>query len=67
MKTSFKIKGMHCSGCAIGIEMLLKSKGGIQDAKVDFNSERAELDFDSKKIQLPEIKKLVKDMGYKID
>lgn len=67
MKTSFKIKSMHCSGCATGIEMMLKLKDGIKNVKVDFNNEKADVEFNENKIRLPEIKKVVEDMGYKVE
>lgn len=67
MKTGFKIKGMHCSGCAMGIEMTLKFKEGLKNVKVDFANEKVDFEFNSDKIRLPEIKKTVSDMGFEVD
>lgn len=64
MKKILKIEGMHCGGCATGIELLLNTKG-IR-AKVDFNSKKAEVEFDPKKINIEKIKKEIENAGYKI-
>ena len=63
MKKILKIQGMHCGGCATGLEMLLNVKG--IKAKVDFNSKKAEDEFDPKKINIEKIKKEIKNAGYK--
>ena len=64
MKKVLTIQGMHCSSCALGIEMLLNTKS--IKAKVDFNSKKAEIEFDPSKINIEEIKKEVENAGYKI-
>ena len=63
MKKTLKIEGMHCSGCATGLEMALNVKGA--KAKVDFNSKKAEIEFNPKKTSLKEIKEEIKKIGYK--
>ena len=63
MKKILKIEGMHCSGCAAGLEMALNAKGA--KAKVDFDSKEADIEFDPKKISLKEIKEEIKKIGYK--
>ena len=64
MKKILKIEGMNCNGCATGLEILLNAKG--VNAKVDFNSKKAEIEFNPKNISLKEIKKQIEDAGYKI-
>ena len=54
MKKILKIEGMHCSSCAMGVEMLLNAKG--IKSKVDFNSKKAEIEFDPNKVSIEEIK-----------
>ena len=67
MNKSFKIKGMHCNRCAMGIEMTLKFKEELENVKVDFANEKVDFEFNSDKIRLPEIKKTVLDMGFEVD
>ena len=64
MKKILKIEGMHCSSCASGLQMLLNAKG-VQ-SKVDFNSKKAEIEFNPNEISLKEIKKEIEGIGYKV-
>ena len=64
MKKTLKIQGMHCGGCATGLEILLNTKG--IKAKVDFNSKKAEIEFNPDKISLEKIKKEIENVGYKL-
>ena len=64
MKKTLKIQGMHCSGCATGLEILLDTKG--VKTKVDFNAKKAEVEFNPKKISLEEIKEEIENAGYKV-
>jgi len=65
MKKILKIEGMHCGGCATGVEILLNAKD--VKAKVNFDSKKAEIEFDPKKISLKEIKKEIENLGYKVN
>lgn len=62
MKKTLKIEGMHCNGCAFGIESVLKLKG--YKAKVDYRSKKAELNI-SKETDLKKIIKEIEFMGYR--
>ena len=64
MKKILKIEGMHCGGCATGLEILLNAKG--IKSKVDFNSKKAEIEFNPNEINLKEIKKEIENVGYKV-
>ena len=55
---------MHCSSCAMGVEMLLGAKN--VKAKVDFDSKKAEIDFDPNKVNIEEVKKEIEKIGYKV-
>jgi len=65
MKKVLTIQGMHCSSCALGVEMLLNAKGA--KGKVDFDSKKAEIEFDPSKINIEEIKKEIEKAGYKVN
>lgn len=64
MKKVLNIEGMHCNSCALGVEMALNTKG--VKGKVDFNSKKAEIEFDPDKISVEEIKKEIEKIGYKV-
>ena len=65
MKKVLTIQGMHCSSCAMGVEMLLGTKN--VKAKVDFDSKKVEIEFDENKTSLEEIKKEIEKSGYKVN
>ncbi|NDI99489.1 cation transporter [Flavobacterium sp. LaA7.5] len=63
--TTFKVSGMTCpQGCAQVIENKLAGLDGVQEAKVDFDSETATISFDAAK-QTPE--KLVETVEHIAD
>lgn len=64
-KTILKIQGMHCASCAVNIENALKRIEGIHSVSVNLASEKAYLELDSAKINVPEIQKIIEKVGYK--
>ncbi len=65
-KIIFTIFGMHCASCAVSIEKALKKEEGIFEINVNFASEKAFIKFDSKKINVFDIKKVIKKTGYDV-
>lgn len=65
-KEVLKISGMDCASCAAVIEHTLKKEKGINSINVNLASEKAYLDFDSSKITLSQVEKIIKDLGYGI-
>ena len=63
---SFSISGMNCSSCAMGLENTLKNAEGIEQASVNFATEKATVNFDSKRITPEKIKEIVTDNGYEV-
>ena len=58
-KQTLKIKGMDCASCAAVIENTLKKKEGIFSVSVNLVFEKAAIDFDSSKITIERIKKII--------
>jgi Cu+-exporting ATPase len=57
---SFKIDGMSCAiGCAKTIEKELADMNGVQNAKVDFDTKQATVNFDADKISSADLIKKV--------
>jgi Cu+-exporting ATPase len=63
-KAKFLITGMHCASCASNIESSLEREEGITSFKVNFTQEKANVEFDEKKITEEEIMKKVEGLGY---
>ncbi len=66
IRDTLVIDGMSCASCAASIETVLKGVPGIQEAGVNFASEKLNLRYDPDTIRLSEIKKRVKDVGYEL-
>lgn len=60
----FKIKGMHCDGCAKGIQAELKLLPGIASAQVDFAKKSAQVAYDTNRVDQARLIKTIRDAGY---
>ncbi|MEM2508602.1 MAG: heavy metal translocating P-type ATPase [Candidatus Thermoplasmatota archaeon] len=66
MKTSLKIKGMHCEGCAKAIEKYLKSKEGIIFVDVNFSLGKAFIEYDER-LNEKKLREFIKEAGYEVE
>ena len=65
-KTSIHITGMTCVNCAATVEKALAETGGVAQARVNFASEKASIEYDAAKIDLGGIRNAVSEAGYGI-
>jgi copper chaperone CopZ len=63
-QVTLKITGMHCGGCAAGVEKALKGVSGVLVAKVNLEAANAGVEFDSDKTNEKELAKAVKTAGF---
>lgn len=61
-KKTYKLKGMHCTSCAMVIEGELEDLGA--QAQCSYARETVEVEFDEKKISEPVIKETIRKAGY---
>jgi len=64
-KTAIGIIGMHCSSCVVTIENSLKKVDGVVDAKVNFASEKAHIEYDPTRVTREKLKEAISSAGYK--
>jgi Cu+-exporting ATPase len=55
---------MHCAACVAAVERALKKVDGVADARVNFASEKATIDFDPQLVTLEALDAAVSDAGY---
>jgi Cu+-exporting ATPase len=60
----FPVSGMSCASCVARIEKRLSKMSGIQAAKVNFASEKANVTFDPSRVQMVDLIGTVRDLGY---
>lgn len=58
------IEGMHCAGCASGIESELMKHEGVQQASVSFATKKLVLKYFPENISREEIENIILDKGY---
>lgn len=62
--TTLQIRGMTCTACARASERAVKKLSGIEDASVNFATEKMTVQFDEASVTLDSIKAAVKKAGY---
>lgn len=63
-KRKFKITGMHCSSCAMSIDMDLEDLEGIKCSNTSYAKEETEVEFDSDKVSDTLVIETIKKTGY---
>ncbi|MFC2002851.1 heavy metal translocating P-type ATPase, partial [Chloroflexota bacterium] len=66
-KATIPVTGMTCTTCAATIEKGLAETPGVEQAKVNFASEKASLEYDPSQIDLAKIKDTISQIGYGIE
>lgn len=64
-KKKLKIEGMHCTSCAMNIDMDLEDLDGIKEAKTSYARQETEVEFDQDKLDIQKIIAIVEKTGYK--
>ena len=63
VKKKLKIKGMHCTACAMNIDFDLEDLG-VKTAKTNYAKQETEVEFDEEKIKLDQVIKQIEKTGY---
>ncbi|RZC78417.1 hypothetical protein C5167_003826 [Papaver somniferum] len=62
----FRIQGMTCSACSLGIESTLQNIHGVKRATVALATEIAEVEFDPGLVTLSQLLEASEDMGFEV-
>lgn len=63
-KRKFKISGMHCTSCALNIDLDLEEAEGVKKANTSYARQITEVEFDSDIIKTDKIISLINKSGY---
>lgn len=66
LKKKLKIEGMHCTSCAMSIDMDLEELDGVTAAKTSYARQETEVEFDDEKLGLGQIISSIEKTGYKV-
>ncbi len=64
-KIQLSISGMHCASCATILTKALQKIEGVQEATVNFSTERAAVEYDPVKATVPQFLNAIASKGYK--
>ena len=63
---NYKIEGMTCTACASRVEKVTNKMPGVENAVVNFATEKLSISFDADKVTFAEVKATVEKAGYKL-
>jgi P-type Cu+ transporter len=61
-----QVRGMDCAECTRHVEQALVALPGVQDVRVLLSSEKAIMEVDPSKVDLPTVRKAVEGAGYTV-
>jgi copper chaperone len=62
---NLNIEGMHCGGCATGIQMVTEQLDGVTSAFVDLDGKKGTWEIDSSVVSADKIIEEIVKLGYK--
>ena len=65
-EANLPVAGMTCNNCANTISRSLRRLNGVVEADASYASERAHVRYDPAKVEISDIKRAVRDAGYKV-
>lgn len=67
VKKQFIVEGMHCGSCAVSIGMIIKNLKGVKSARVDYDTRRAEIEYDEAEVGLTDMGHAIASLGYRLE
>ena len=62
---NMNIEGMHCGGCATGIQMVTEQIDGVSSVFVDLEGKKGTWEIDETKVNADKIIAEISTLGYK--
>jgi len=66
IKKKFKITDMHCSSCALTIDMDLEDLKGVKSSQTSYAKAQTEVEFDPGKLTKNDLIEVIKKAGYTV-
>ncbi len=63
---TLKVEGMHCTGCASTIQMLLQRKSGVRRVSASFDAGEARVLYDPAAVSEDDIATAIESAGYRV-
>ncbi|MBP1759885.1 MAG: copA, partial [Firmicutes bacterium] len=65
-QVSLPVQGMTCAACVAKVEKTLKTMSGVQEVHVNLLSGKAAVTYESHQAGVPQMVKLIQDIGYEV-
>ena len=65
-KHIFKISGMHCTSCAMNIDLDLEDLPGVKNSQTNYAKQETVVEFDPVQISKSEIESSITKTGYQV-
>lgn len=65
-RRTLRIAGMHCSSCAMAIDLELEDLPGVAEARTSYARATTEVTFDPARVNLDTIIATIGDAGYTV-
>ena len=63
-KLNLKLSGLHCTSCAVNIDLTLEDLVGVTNSKTNYARSTAAVEFDPEKIDTQKIITEINKLGY---
>ena len=63
---TFKVEGMHCSGCASTIQALLQHNDGVDKASASFDAGEARVCYDAAAVSEERLVAVIEQAGFRV-
>jgi copper chaperone CopZ len=63
-RIEMNIEGMHCGGCATGIQMVTEQMDGVTSSFVDLDGKKGTFEIDPAKVTREQIIEEISKLGY---
>jgi copper chaperone len=63
---TFKVEGMHCTGCGSTIQMVLQRKAGVRRVSASFEAGEAKVLYDLAVVSEDDIAAAIENAGYRV-
>src|SRR5687768_13184847 len=60
------VPGMRCASCVRHIEQKLTGTAGVTSAAVNLPMKQAHVEYDARKVTVPDLVQAVRDIGYEV-
>lgn len=64
--TTLKLSGLHCTSCAVNIDLSLEDLPGVIESKTNYQKSESTISYDPEKTNLKAIQKEIQNLGYQI-